>query len=178
MKQVLGLDVDNVLADWLAAVQVVAFREHGLDVMRHFTSWWPPESAISDLLRDFTADIEFYRSLVPVNRAAWGVAQLAVTFDNVFYVTHRPPATRNITLNWLARWSFPEYDVVIPRGSKLVSGKRLGITHFVDDRPATVAEMREAGIVAYLFQSHDVPMESSTVIRDWVTLVSTLSLRR
>jgi len=178
MKQVLGLDIDGVLADWLAAVQVVAYREHGLDVMKHFTSWWPKESAISALLADFTKDLEFYCTLVPVNRAAWGVEQLAMSFDNIFYVTHRPPATRNITLEWLERWSFPVYDLVIPRGSKLVSAKRLGITHFVDDKPATVTKMREAGIIAYLFQCHDVPMESSTAIQDWVTLVSTLSLRR
>ena len=69
MKQVLGLDIDGVLADWLAAVQVVAYREHGLDVMKHFTSWWPKESAISALLADFTNDLEFYRTLVPINRA-------------------------------------------------------------------------------------------------------------
>jgi len=178
MDKVLGLDIDNVLANWLAAVQIVAFREHGIDVMKHFTSWWPKESAVSALLRDYTDDIDFYRLLVPVNRAAWGVEQLAVSFDNIFYVTHRPPVTRNITLEWLERWSFPVYDLVIPRGSKLVSAKRLGITHFVDDKPATVTEMREAGIIAYLFQCHDVPMESSTVIRDWVTLASMLSLRR
>lgn len=175
MDKVLGLDIDNVLADWLAAVQVVAYREDGLDVMKHFTSWWPEESSVSALLRDFVDDIEFYRSLVPVNRAAWGVRQLAVSFDNIFYVTHRPPATRNITVEWLERWSFPEYDIVIPRGSKLVSARRLGITHFVDDKPATVTEMREAGIIVYLFQCHDVPMKSSTVIRDWVTLASVLS---
>lgn len=178
MDKVLGLDVDNVLANWLAAVQVVAYREHGLDVMKHFTSWWPQESAITALLKAFTDDIDFYRSLVPVSRAAWGVEQLSVTFDSIFYVTHRPYAARTITYNWLDRWSFPEYDVVIPRGPKLVSAKRLGITHFVDDKPATVTEMREAGIVAYLFQCHDVPMKSGIVIRDWVTLVSTLSLRR
>jgi len=179
MKQVLGLDIDGVLADWLAAVQVVAYREHGLDVMKHFTSWWPKKSVISALLRDFVDDIDFYRALVPVNRAAWGVRQLALSFEDTYYVTHRPRATRNITVEWLERWSFPDYALVIPRGSKLVSAKRLGITHFVDDRPETVAEMREAGIIAYLFQCHDVPMiPTSTVIRDWVTLVSTLSLRR
>jgi len=173
--RILGLDLDNVLADWLGAVQVTAYRETGLDVMAHFTSWWPDQPAISAILQSFADDVEFYRCLVPVTRAIWGVNLLANVFDMIYYVTHRPPATRTITYDWLKRWNFPDYDVVMPRGSKLVSARRLGITHFVDDKPSTVTEMQEAGITAHLFQCHDVPMRGEVAITNRVSLVTTLT---
>lgn len=147
----IGVDIDGVLASFLEAAHVIAYREHGIDLLSHTSEWWPADDTVRDLFTAYCNDPDFYRGLCPIPGAVEGAIWLKSTFDKMYYVTHRPRAARANTLWWLERFGFPEAELVMPRGPKIVTAKRLGLHCFIDDRITTVQEMREAGIQAYLF---------------------------
>lgn len=147
----IGVDIDGVLASFLEAAHVIAYREHGIDLLSHTSEWWPADESVRMLFTAYCNDPDFYRGLVPISGAVEGAAWIDGVFDKMYYVTHRPRAARANTLWWLERFGFPKAELIMPRGPKIVTAKRLGLRHFIDDRITTVQEMREAGIQARLF---------------------------
>lgn len=147
----IGIDIDGVLASFLEAAHTIAYREHGIDLLSHTDEWWPADESVRDLFTAYCNDPDFYRALVPISGAVEGTEWIDGVFDKMYYVTHRPRAARANTLWWLERFGFPEAELVMPRGPKIVTAKRLGLHCFVDDRITTIHEMHDAGIQAYLF---------------------------
>lgn len=135
----------------MGAAHAIAYREHGIDLLSHTEEWWPADETVRGLFTSYCSAPDFYRGLVPISGAVEGAAWLHWTFDKVYYVTHRPRGARTNTLWWLERFGFPDEELVMPRGPKVTTAKRLGLSHFVDDRVTTIQEMQTAGIMAYLF---------------------------
>lgn len=174
-----GCDIDGCLASFLEAAHVIAYREHGIDLLSHTDEWWPADESVRTLFTTYCNDPDFYRGLVPVSGAVEGAQWLKKHFSKMYYVTHRPRSARVNTLWWLKRFGFPDAELVMPRGAKIVTAKRLGLRYFIDDRVSTIQDMRGAGIQAHLFVWSYRPTRAKSRLfanasTDWPELIQKL----
>lgn len=141
-----GLDVDEVLADWLRDW----CNYWKLDVPK---SWFFDRN-IGDKFDQMRKEGKldgFYLNLKPL------ISPDELPFEPHCYVTSRPVDTA-ITEQWLDMWGFPARPVItVPVGtSKVEVLKEAGVDIFVDDRFDNFVELNNAGICTYLFdQPHN-----------------------
>lgn len=175
----IGVDIDGCLADFLGAAHAIAYREQGIDLLSHTEEWWPADESVRMLFTAYCCEPDFYRGLVPISGAVEGTRWLKKHLDKMYYITHRPRAARANTLWWLKRFGFPEAELIMPRGPKIVTAKRLGLHYFIDDRVTTVQEMQGAGIQAYLFVWSYRPSRAKSRLladasTDWPSLIQSI----
>lgn len=139
-KKKIGLDIDEVLADWAGHWT----KHHGLEV----PETWNFDRKIKekfDLLKD---DKEFWLS-IPVKTPA-----SSICFEPHCYIT-----SRSIPIEWTMEWldknGFPTMPVYcVPFGvSKVQVAKESGIDWFIDDRYENFVELNQAGICTFLFDA-------------------------
>jgi len=166
----LGLDIDGVVANWLAAAFAIMYFDHGIDIYPHVATWHPIDPGVNLLFTQLIKNEDVYKVLMPVSGAVDGVHTLLKHFEQISYVTHRPAAASLVTLDWLEKWGFPPLPLYHTNGSKLFRARALGLTHFVDDNPDTIHAMREAGIAGYLLVVHEIPSQRNQRARDlpWI----------
>lgn len=136
----IGLDVDEVLADWVGHWT----KYHGQEV----PETWNFDRNITakfNLLKD---DKEFWMS-IPVK-----TSPAEINFEPHCYITSRS-IPKSWTEEWLDRNGFPTmpvYSVGIGE-SKIDVAKKSGIDIFVDDRYENFVELNDAGICCFLFDA-------------------------
>jgi hypothetical protein len=140
----IGLDIDNVVADW-----TIAWGEkHGID--RQPASWrynyknkeWLTPSAELD---------EWYKTIPPA------INPKEIPFEPHAYITARS-VDEQITKDWLQYHGFPTAPIfTVPFGaSKVDIAKQAGIEWFIDDSYDNFVELNRAGICTFLWdQSHN-----------------------
>lgn len=136
----IGLDVDEVLADWLGAWS----DKFDLDV----PDSWFFDRKISDRfasLRESGELDRMYRDLKPL------VSPKDLPFEPHVYVTSRPVSTE-VTTEWLDRNGFPARSVITVgvHGSKVAALKEAGVDMYIDDRFENFVELTNAGICTFL----------------------------
>lgn len=145
-KPKIGLDIDEVLADWLGAWT----KEFNLEVPG---SWFFDYRIIErfEILKKQGRLDSLYLGLKPITKPE------DIPFEPHAYVTSRPVSSE-ITKQWLERWGFPSRPVItVPVGTSKVNAiKEAGIDIFVDDRFDNFEELNRNGICCYLFdQPHN-----------------------
>lgn len=140
----IGLDVDDVLADFIPAFA----EKYNLPMP---TDWFWCENkskAFADFLEHKEKMIEFYLNLNPLT------SPNAIPFAPHAYITSRP-CDSAITEMWLEKHGYPKAPVVTVGmyDSKVEALKKLNIDVFIDDRYDTFKEVNEAGINCLLFDS-------------------------
>jgi len=177
----IGIDLDGVVANWLAAAFAIMHFDHGIDLYPHVETWHPVDPEVNRLFGEIIRNKEVYKSLTPITGSVDGVHTLLEHFEEVHCVTHRPVSTRAITKQWLRKWGFPRLSVHHANGSKVDPAYTLGLTHFVDDNPDTIYAMRLHGITGYLLVVHEIPSQRVQRARDlpwivpsWEKLLSVL----
>ena len=142
----IGLDIDEVLANWLPDW----CNYWGLEVP---TSWFFDR----DIMNKFEKMKEegkldgFYLNLKPL------IKPEEIPFEPHCYVTSRP-VDSSITEKWLDMHGFPARPVItVGIGqSKVQALKDVGVDIFVDDRYENFVECNKGGICTYLFdQPHN-----------------------
>lgn len=142
----IGLDVDEVLADWLPDW----CNYWGLKVP---TSWYFDRNIVDKfekMRREGKLD-GFYLNLKPLLKPE------DIPFEPHCYVTSRPVA-KEITEQWLDMHGFPARPVIsVPVGtSKVQVLKEAGVDIFVDDRYNNFVELNRAGVCTFLYdQPHN-----------------------
>jgi hypothetical protein len=102
---------------------------------------------------------------------------VAQTRGKVWLVSKAGPRIQKLTLEWLLHWDFYATTGVNPdqvrfcreRREKAVHAKRLGLTHFIDDRLDVLSHLTHIVDRLYLF-GHQKP---GTVVPRWATRVAT-----
>lgn len=155
----IGIDLDGVLANWLAAAFTKMYFDHGIDLLPHVATWHPVDPKVNGLFGELIRNVDVYRTLMPIPGAVDGVYALLKHFGRVVLVTHRPSNTHVTTLDWLEKWGFPHLELYHSNGPKLKRARGLKLTHFVDDNPDTVQDMRVSGIAGYLLVVHEIPSQ-------------------
>ena len=75
----------------------------------------------------------------------------SITFEIDHYITSIPPHLHDIREKWLIDNGFPKRPLVCTLGNKVDTMKALGINVLIDDKPATIKAVREAGMIGIQF---------------------------
>lgn len=137
-----GLDIDEVLADWVTAW----IKKYGIE--KQPESWYF-DRKIMDRFEEMRTNGElddFYMGLEPL------VNPSELPFQPHCYITSRPVSTK-ITEAWLDKHGFPTAPVhtVELRKSKVDVAKEAGINIFIDDSFSNFIDLNKEGILTYLF---------------------------
>lgn len=139
----IGLDIDEVLAQWTPAWCKYWSMEQP-------TAWFFDRNIIQrfDQMRSENKLDDFYLSLEVLTKPD------EIPFEPHCYVTSRPVKTE-ITERWLDKNGFPHRPVhTVELGqSKVEIIKSLNLDIFVDDRFDNFVELNKAGICCYLFDA-------------------------
>ena len=140
MPQKIGLDIDDVLADWVKHWT----KYHDQDIP---SSW----NFDRDIIKKFEAlkdDKDFWLS-IPVK-----TSPSEIPFEPHCYITSRI-IPKEWTEEWLDKNKFPTAPVysIGMNMSKIEVAKKSGITLFVDDRYSNFVELNNNGICTYLFDA-------------------------
>lgn len=134
----IGLDIDEVLADWLGAW---AEREGRTDPFL----FWSFDANMKEKYAKLKDDKEFWLNIKP------RINPKDLPFEPACYITARTIPSE-LTAQWIAKHNFPQVPVytVGLDGSKVELAKKAGIDWFVDDRYENFVEMNNAGICTFL----------------------------
>jgi hypothetical protein len=140
-RRKIGLDVDEVLADFIGAM-MLRFPE----IKTRPVYWNDP--LLSKRFSEVANDIYFWMS-IPVK-----VNPLGLPFEPHCYITSRTVPSE-VTMEWLDIYGFPKAPVytVGHNNSKLDIAKSSGIEIFVDDRFETFVELNKGGVCTYLMDA-------------------------
>lgn len=141
--QRIGLDIDDVLADWVPAFCKVA----GIPEP---TSWYFGFKEHLKRLQDNGFDYtEFMRNL-PVKTKPEDIP-----FEPTCYITSRDMTDISVAEEWIAKNGFPQVPViqVLKSEEKIEVAKEMALDVFVDDKFDTFVKMNKAGILCYLFDT-------------------------
>lgn len=145
-KKKIGLDIDEVICDWIGGWQ----EYWGMEIGNTPTAWafdYEIREKMEILRKNDRLD-KFYLSLKPKCKPE------DIPFEPHCYVTSRPVKTE-ITKAWLENFGFPLKPVItVAMGeSKLDAIKATGLDWFVDDRYENYEELNRNGICCFLFDA-------------------------
>jgi 5'(3')-deoxyribonucleotidase len=136
----IGLDVDEVLADWVGHWT----KHHGQEM---------PESWNFD--RDIGAKFELLKD----DKDFWMSIPVKTNPSDIHFEPHCYITSRSIPQEWTEEWldkngfpTMPVYTIGLNQ-SKVEVAKESGIDVFVDDRFRNFVELNNAGICCYLFDA-------------------------
>ena len=136
----IGLDIDEVLADFMGAML------DRFPVMAGNRSVYWNDPHIVDNFNDIRNDMEFWMNIKPKTTS--------LPFEPHCYITSRPIPTE-VTERWLKANGFPSAKVytVGHSESKVEVAKASGLDIFVDDRYENFVELNKAGVCCFLFDA-------------------------
>ena len=138
--QKIGLDIDEVLADWVGHW----VKYHKQDIP---DSW------------NFDRDIDAKFKSLQKNKDFWMSIPVKTKPTDIPFEPHCYITSRSIPVEWTREWldknKFPTVPVysIGHKESKIEVAKKSGITVFVDDRYSNFVELNKAGICTYLFDA-------------------------
>ena len=140
----IGLDIDEVLADWLPA-WTKKFK------IKNVPTTWFFDHKIRERFDELKAKNElddFFLNLNP------RLKPTDIPFEPHCYITSRP-VDSEITRQWLEKHGFPMRPVytVLPNETKVEIAKNAGVDYFVDDGYHNFIELNKAGICCFLFDA-------------------------
>ena len=140
----IGLDIDEVLADWLTA-WMKKFK------IKHVPTTWFFDHKLKtrfEELREKGELDDFFLNLSPK------VSPEDIPFEPHCYITSRP-VDSEITRQWLEKHGFPMRPVytVPPNSTKVEVAKQAGVEWFIDDGYHNFIELNKSGICCFLWDT-------------------------
>jgi 5' nucleotidase, deoxy (Pyrimidine), cytosolic type C protein (NT5C) len=170
---VLGIDLDEVCADFVGGFNRRAYEVLGEDVIRTDKNYRWPCWAIVDALsitpeqeqivwNDISDRGGFWQNLDPLPGAKDALLTLQYMEQagdvRLVFLTARPEVSGNgtylETLRWLKHRVGVDYPYVVIAHDKGPVAKALGFTHFVDDKFQNIEAVRDAGVHRTFFVRH------------------------
>jgi 5'(3')-deoxyribonucleotidase len=174
-RRIIGVDIDDVLADFVSDFMKVAARKFGVNPELRPVDWnWSnlglDAGQIGDIweeirkTRNFWLHLEASKDTELVERAA--------STDLLYFITTRFP-TKGLhpeiqTATWLARKFGIEFPTVIVSGNKGEIADALDLTHFIDDRPENCDRVKDAIPTCHVYlkdTSHNKDYNREGIIR-------------
>lgn len=138
-KQRVGIDIDDVLADFLGAY----CARYNLKK----PSAWMFDQFWDERYEEIIADPDFYRDLPTI------MAPNDLPFEPTVYITSRDERVKNKTLQWLFDYNkYPVAPVVFTK-DKLPACKEHKVDIFIDDKYDTFHHLNHNGVFCYLFDA-------------------------
>ena len=152
---IIGVDIDNVVADTEKELRRLILERHGLQLTREDITSYSLDN-IAGLERDDLADIldmfnqgDIFLGLEAIEGAK-DTLDMLKAHHKVFLVTSRPDSVRSHTLTWLKREGIP-FDELIFSGRSKVNG--IPYELFLEDQEGFAHELAEDGTFVLLFDA-------------------------
>ncbi len=138
-----ALDVDGVLANFYAGI----CKKYGREMVK-IDQWSIPW--INDIIKEAWEDEDFWANLPVLSNPK------DIDFDFDMYLTHLPLDLYDARLYWLKKNGFPSRNLIcaMPSQSKGDICKEHGIQLLVDDKPGTIIDCQNKGILGVQFVPH------------------------
>jgi hypothetical protein len=143
----IAFDVDDVIA---------AFSLHAHNFLQV-----PMEGPLNywcfDTMEKRLGDNWFDGKIVP-NEQFWRTLPVLskpedIQVDVACYMSSFPPQHYALRMEWLIKHGFPQAPLIVAN-NKVDTCIRLGITHLVDDKPATIKALQETSVKGIHFINH------------------------
>jgi 5'(3')-deoxyribonucleotidase len=134
----IGLDIDEVLADWMSAYM------EKMGIVERPDNWFF-DREIGKRFEELQNDEKFWLN-IPVL-----TLPKDIPFEPCCYITTRPKSTHDWTLEWLHKNGFSAAPVFTVQGSKVQAAIDNKLDWYVDDRYENFVELNKAGICTFLF---------------------------
>jgi len=169
---IIGVDIDNVIADTERELRRLLNEKKGLELTReHITSYSFDNVAgieradLADIF-DMFNDGDIFLHLDPIDGARETLEMLQRK-HRIVLVTARPPRVEGKTRTWLARHEIPFDDIVFAEHTK-VNGTPYDL--FFEDQPEYARELAEDGTFVLLFDApwnRDLVHENIDRVYSW-----------
>ncbi len=171
-----GLDIDGVLADFMAGM-IYQAKARGMIVPER-SAWitgWSGFPGFDEVFREVMGDSTFWLEL-----PAYADALNSKDFEVAAYITARP-IDGAVTHAWLMKHGFPNAAVITVGGdSKLDAIKSHNIGVYVEDRPENFDEINDAGTVCFLMDrpwnrlhpDHGLRIKTLTIMRKYLDSIA------
>jgi uncharacterized HAD superfamily protein len=175
-----AIDIDNTIADTEGLILKRLNARFGTSYSRSQLTSWHVEKAL-DLNQEQTRfvaallqDESFWRALKPLPQAAEGVEILS-SQDEIVYLTARPKAIADVTVQWLDHFNFPVGEMILGAADKAAYVREFHCDAFVEDDPKQALRVAELPNVAVYMIAHrwndTVNHPSITRVRGWRDLI-------
>ncbi len=150
-ERVLGLDIDDVCADFMTHFIYL----HGMPARWGVYNIFNLYPHIGDRkMRKLLKDPESYADLLPVPGAPQGVKKIKQLGFVIHYITSRPKELEELTLTWLRNFHFPSYSNLTLTAGHDEKVNYLSENHLwglVEDRGQTLLQAEKYVTHRYLF---------------------------
>lgn len=136
----IGLDIDDVLADWAGTFCSLA----KIEVPKKWNFGFP--EIVERLIKE-GVDYKKVMENLPVKTKPEDIP-----FEPVCYITHRMHTGIEVAEEWLRKNGFP-MTRVIQTADKIGAAREMELDYFVDDKYETFVTMNNAGICTFLFDA-------------------------
>lgn len=149
-KMVIGVDIDGVLANFVAGFRPLVRIMYGTDP-GPATSWtWYRSVVKSDedntrLWEWLWENTWFWRRLVPLPGAEDALLRLRAAIRAghlVYFITHRPQAAHGATVGWLMDYGIAHPQVILGKNKRAIC-EAIGVTHYIDDYEENVQKFTD-----------------------------------
>jgi len=132
-SRVAAVDICNTIADVNAVLERLLGRKPDASSYLH-------PGLVPDFFRRHAEEV--FGAALPLPGAVDGVRALAGQY-RIVYLTARPEEAREVTLEWLRYWGFPEGELVMTQ-DKARAARELGVELAIDDAPHELAVLQKA----------------------------------
>ena len=182
---VIGLDVDNVIADFDKPV-MEAIVKSGKKIVRTDTPLYKDrfDWTVEEKNKYFAKNIEKIAKKLPVRKnARFVINKLKELGNKIVIISHRISPDfgnpYNTTFNWLKKNKIYFDELVISNGiDKVGECKEKGVDVYLDDRVDAVKEMQKNGINAVVMQTrYNVPLiKNVQFAKSWLDFYKNLKI--
>ncbi len=159
-ERILGVDIDNVLADYTDGLRRIVAAERGVDpstlptpaAWGAYEEWGFNDDTFLDLHRRAVVDHRVFQTLPAMPGAAAALQRLSDEGVRIRIVTHRlyVSGTHRIaasdTVQWLEEHGIPYWDLCM-----IARKGDVGCDLYVDDAPHNIVHLRERGHTAIVY---------------------------
>jgi 5'-nucleotidase len=159
-ERILGVDIDNVLADYTDGLRQIVAAERGVDpatlptprAWGAYEQWGFDDDSFIDLHRRAVVEHRIFQSLTPIPGAAEVLRRLSEDGVRIRIVTHRlyVSGTHQIaasdTVQWLEEHKIPYWDLCM-----IARKGDVGCDLYIDDAPHNIVHLRERGHAAIVY---------------------------
>ena len=138
----IACDVDDVLG----AFYPTLCKEFGMPIKR--VDIWDGKDTcawVAAKFPDLYDDLDFWRNIEVLSSPS------LIKFEIDHYITSLPPHLHDIREKWLWDNGFPKKPLVCTLKNKAETMKALGIDVLIDDKPSTIQDVRDAGLIGIQF---------------------------
>lgn len=139
---ILGLDLDGVLYPWHETLYT--FYQYEMGYQEDFRTFWLEYiPSLPKEKQDYIVGLPVPYDMRIPDKETISFLELAKSkSEEIFYITYRPEELERITKRYFRRYDFPCPHNLVMTGDKTTACRYYGVTHFIDDFPSNIENIK------------------------------------